>query len=216
VYRHGIKAGQEEWEWQQKDTLVWSHTNTEAEALGQIKDDALNREVVPVIQDISVFRPGNTEEVEPAATQALLAEQQWDQDDRLPNNQPQLPSLETVMEEAGKQAERVAEIAAELGEYASLQAPLPYVNAEAALAESFRQQLATGSKTINLSQRYATDDQALAQQRHEKALENLMPLIREAAALEGYTVQRGTAIADDLLQREVPAISQRQNQSVGL
>jgi hypothetical protein len=67
-----------------------------------------------------------------------------------------------------------------------------------------------------LSQRYATDDQALAQQRHEKALENLMPLIREAAALEGYTVQRGTAIADDLLQREVPAISQRQNQSVGL
>lgn len=111
--------------------------------------------------------------------------------------------------------ERVAEIAAELGEYASQQAPLPYVNAEAAIAESFRQQLASGSRNINLSQRYATEDQALAQERHERALENLMPLIRETAGLEGYIVQRGAAIAEGLVQREVPAISQRHGQSVG-
>jgi hypothetical protein len=110
--------------------------------------------------------------------------------------------------------ERVAEIASELGEYASQQAPLPYVNAEAAIAESFRQQLASGSKNINLSQRYATEDQALAQERHERALENLMPLIRETAGLEGYSVQRGAAIAEGLVQREVPAISQRHGQSV--
>jgi hypothetical protein len=110
--------------------------------------------------------------------------------------------------------ERVAEIAAELGEYASQQAPLPYVNAEAAIAESFRQQLASGSQNINLSQRYATEDQALAQERHERALENLMPLIRETAGLEGYSVQRGAAIAEGLVQREVPAISQRHGQSV--
>ena len=111
--------------------------------------------------------------------------------------------------------ERVAEIASELGEYASQQAPLPYVNAEAAIAESFRQQLASGSRNINLSQRYATEDQALAQERHERALENLMPLIRETAGLEGYIVQRGAAIAEGLVQREVPAISQRHGQSVG-
>jgi len=111
--------------------------------------------------------------------------------------------------------ERVAEIASELGEYASQQAPLPYVNAEAAIAESFRQQLASGSRNINLSQRYATEDQALAQERHERALENLMPLIRETAGLEGYSVQRGAAIAEGLVQREVPAISQRHGQSVG-
>jgi hypothetical protein len=110
--------------------------------------------------------------------------------------------------------ERVTEIAAELGEYASQQAPLPYVNAEAAIAESFRQQLASGSKKINLSQRYATEDQALAQERHEQALENLMPLIRETAGLEGYIVLRGAAIAEGLVQREVPAISQRHGQSV--
>ena len=111
--------------------------------------------------------------------------------------------------------ERVAEIAAELGEYASQQAPLPYVNAEAAIAESFRQQLASGSRNINLSQRYATEDQALAQERHKRALENLMPLICETAGLEGYSVQRGAAIAEGLVQREVPAISQRHGQSVG-
>lgn len=110
--------------------------------------------------------------------------------------------------------ERVAEIASELGEYASQQAPLPYVNAEAAIAESFRQQLASGSRNINLSQRYATEDQALAQERHERALENLMPLIRETAGLEGYIVQRGAAIAEGLVQREVPAISQRHGHSV--
>jgi hypothetical protein len=108
----------------------------------------------------------------------------------------------------------VAEIAAELSDYASHQTPLPYVNAEAAIATNFLQQLTNGSKTIDLSQRYATDDPMLAQERHEKALENLRPLIREASRLDGYTVQRGTAIANGLVEREVPAISQRQGQSV--
>ena len=42
-----------------------------------------------------------------------------------------------------------------------------------------------------------------------------MPLIRETAGLEGYIVQRGAAIAEGLVQREVPAISQRHGQSVG-
>ena len=109
----------------------------------------------------------------------------------------------------------VAEIASELRDYASEQAPLPYINAEAAIAESFRQQLLNGAKTIDLSQRYGTDDQTLAQQRHEKALENLRPLIEQTAALDGYAVQRGTAIAEGLVQREVPAIAQRHGQSMG-
>jgi hypothetical protein len=108
----------------------------------------------------------------------------------------------------------VAEIAAELTDYASHQTPLPYVNAEAAIATNFLQQLTSGSKTIDLSQRYATDDPTLAQERHEKALENLRPLIREASRLDGFTVQRGTAIANGLIESEVLAISQRQGQSV--
>jgi hypothetical protein len=108
----------------------------------------------------------------------------------------------------------VAEIASELGDYASHQTPLPYVNAEAAIATNFLRQLTSGRKTIDLSQRYATDDPTLAQERHEKALENLQPLIREASRLDGYTVQRGTAIANGLVERDVPAISQRQGQSV--
>jgi len=112
--------------------------------------------------------------------------------------------------------ERVAEIASELGEYASQQAPLPYVNAEAAIAESFRQQLSSGSKIINLSQRYATDDQTAAQARHEKALENLKPLIEQTSQLAGYKVERGTAIAEGLNQREVPAISQQYSYSMGV
>jgi len=112
--------------------------------------------------------------------------------------------------------ERVAEIASELQEYASLQAPLPYVNAEAAIAESFRQQLTSGSKTINLSQRYATDDQAAAQARHEIALQNLQPLMEQTAQLAGYKVDRGAAIAEGLKQREVPAIVQQQRYSMSL
>jgi hypothetical protein len=110
----------------------------------------------------------------------------------------------------------VAEIASELGEYASQQAPLPYIPAEAAIAESFRQQLSSGSKIINLSQRYATDDQTAAQERHEKALENLKPLIEQTSQLAGYKVERGTAIAEGLNQREVPAISQQYSYSMGV
>jgi hypothetical protein len=111
---------------------------------------------------------------------------------------------------------RVAEIASELGEYASQQAPLPYIPAEAAIAESFRQQLSSGSKIINLSQRYATDDQTAAQARHEKALENLKPLIDQTAQLAGYKVERGAAIAEGLNQREVPAIVQHQRYSMSV
>jgi hypothetical protein len=109
----------------------------------------------------------------------------------------------------------VMQIASELGQYAALQAPLPYVNAEAAIAQNFLTQLTSGRKTIDLSQRYATDDQSAAQARHEKALENLRPLIREAARMEGYKVVRGAAIADGLRQSEVLALRHGQKHSPG-
>ena len=108
----------------------------------------------------------------------------------------------------------VMQIASGLSEYAAQQAPLPYVNAEAAIAQNFLAQLTSGRKTIDLSQRYATDDQSLAQARHEKALENLRPLIRETARMDGYKVLRGAAIADGLTQREVLAVRHEQKQSV--
>jgi hypothetical protein len=106
------------------------------------------------------------------------------------------------------------QIASELGEYAAQQAPLPYVNAEAAIAQNFRAQITSGRKTIDLSQRYATDDQSAAQARHERALDNLRPLIRETARMAGYKVMRGAAIADGLRQREVLALRQERKQSV--
>jgi hypothetical protein len=107
------------------------------------------------------------------------------------------------------------QIASELGRYAALQAPLSYVNTEAAIAQSFLALLTSGRKTIDLSQRYATDDQSAAQQRHEKALENLRPLIRETARIGGYKVMRGAALADGLKHREVLALRHEHQQSLG-
>lgn len=107
------------------------------------------------------------------------------------------------------------QIASGLCEYAAQQAPLPYVNAEAAIAQNFLAQITSGRRTIDLTQRYATDDQKAAQERHEKALANLRPLIRETARMEGYRVMRGAAIADGLRQREVLALRQDQKQSLG-
>jgi hypothetical protein len=115
---------------------------------------------------------------------------------------------------ANGQAQQVAAIAYELADYASDQAALTYTNAEAAIAENFIRQLAAGAKTIDLTQEYATDDQTAAQERHEKALENLQELITEAAQLPGYKVAAGHAIAEGLGEREVLAISHRQSQSM--
>jgi hypothetical protein len=58
---------------------------------------------------------------------------------------------------------------------------LLYVNAEAAMAENFLRQFTAGGKTIDLSQRYATDDETATQKRHERAVQNLQPLIYETA-----------------------------------
>jgi hypothetical protein len=108
----------------------------------------------------------------------------------------------------------VAAIAYELADYATDQAALSFTNAEAAIAENFIRQLAAGAKTIDLTQEYATGDQTAARERHEKALENLQVLITETAQLPGYKVAAGHAIAEGLGQREVPAISHRQRQSM--
>lgn len=54
---------------------------------------------------------------------------------------------------------------------------------------------------INLSQRYDTADQTVASQRHEKAIQNLEPLIQEAEEL-GYSINRGNAITGRLQQAE--------------
>lgn len=115
---------------------------------------------------------------------------------------------------ANGQAQQVAAIAYELADYAAEQAPLTYTNAEAAIAENFIRQLATGAKTIDLTQEYATDNQTAARERHEKALENLQVLIAETAQLPGYKVAAGHAIAEGLGEREVLAISHRQSQSM--
>lgn len=50
---------------------------------------------------------------------------------------------------------------------------------------------------IDLSQRYQTEDHAVAQARHERAIERLKPLIDKATRL-GYSVNQGEAVAAGL------------------
>jgi hypothetical protein len=102
----------------------------------------------------------------------------------------------------------------ELTGYANKQEALPYVQAESHMAQSMAQQIASGSKSIDLSQRYATGDQSAAKERHEKAVQNLMPLLREAAR-NGYTITYGQAIAQGFRQKEVLAISNGYGMSQG-
>jgi hypothetical protein len=70
----------------------------------------------------------------------------------------------------------------------------PYLRAETAIALNLANQLEAGAKTIDLSQRYATDDPVAAQARHQKALENLAPVLREAEK-QTDRLQHGQALA---------------------
>lgn len=69
-----------------------------------------------------------------------------------------------------------------------------YVSAEAAISTNLANQIEAGVKTIDLSQHYATDDPAKAQERHQKALENLAPVLREAEK-QGQALSYGQGIA---------------------
>ncbi len=81
----------------------------------------------------------------------------------------------------------------------------PYLRAETAIALNLANQLEAGAKTIDLSQRYATDDPAAAQARHERALENLAPVLREAEK-QTDRLQHGQALAHG--KGEVLAVQQ--------
>jgi hypothetical protein len=104
-----------------------------------------------------------------------------------------------------------AEVMEKLKGYAEDQSGFSYVNAEAQLARSFAKQLAnqmaTGEASIDLTQRYATDDPGRAHQRHNLALENIAPLIQEARAT-GVKVDTGRAIAEGMRHSEVLAVSE--------
>ncbi len=80
-----------------------------------------------------------------------------------------------------------------------------YVSAEAAIAANLANQLEAGATKIDLSQRYATDDQAKAQARHEAALQNLAPVLREAEK-QTEKLSHGQAIAHG--RGEVLAVQQ--------
>ena len=97
-------------------------------------------------------------------------------------------------------------LVSELNEYVVAQGPLPYAQAESEMARTLARHIMGGAKEINLSQHYATDDSAVASDRHQKALHNLMPLIRDAAR-HGYQIEFGQAATQSIKQREVLAIS---------
>jgi predicted RNA polymerase sigma factor len=87
----------------------------------------------------------------------------------------------------------ITDLAAELAENAedySREITHSYVVAEAAMAQRMASQLRSGSRTLDLSVTYATSSETAAQARHGKALENLKPLIDEAARY-GYKVNSG-------------------------
>jgi hypothetical protein len=97
-------------------------------------------------------------------------------------------------------------LVSELNEYVVAQGPLPYTQAESEMARTLARQIMGGSKEIDLSQHYATDDSAVAAERHQQALYNLMPLIRDAAR-NGYQIEFGQAATQSIKQKEVLAIS---------
>ncbi len=119
-------------------------------------------------------------------------EQQTQRVKESPATQKQGHSREDLVRQlrayAGKQIEAQKRIEAQkTGGY-------KYQQAEAAIALNLANQLEAGAKTIDLSQRYATDDPAAAQARHQRALENLAPVLREAEK-QTEKLSHGQAIA---------------------
>ena len=92
--------------------------------------------------------------------------------------------------------------------YASQQDHLALVNPEKAMALNLARQIETGlesgNKTVDLSQVY--DNPAKAEERHQQAIANIMPLIRQAEA-SGFTVNRGKAEAQQISHTETFAVS---------
>jgi hypothetical protein len=82
-----------------------------------------------------------------------------------------------------------------------------YGKAETLISQNIARQIREGATTINLSQAYATNDQALASRRHERALEILAPAIEEARKA-GFNFEAGNAIAVQQKVQEVIAIRQ--------
>ena len=80
-----------------------------------------------------------------------------------------------------------------------------YISAEAAIAANLANQLEAGAKRIDLSQHYATDDPAAAQERHDKALQILAPVLREAEK-QTESLSYGQALAHG--KGEVLAVQQ--------
>ena len=80
-----------------------------------------------------------------------------------------------------------------------------YISAEAAIAANLANQLEAGAKKIDLSQHYATDDPAKAQDRHDAALRTLAPVLREAEK-QTESLSYGHALAHG--RGEVLAIQQ--------
>ncbi len=99
-----------------------------------------------------------------------------------------------------------ADLIRELREFSKQSAGLRYVPAEAAIAANLANQLESGAKTIDLSQRYATSDTNAAEKRHQKALKNLEPALREVAK-QGQAIQPGQAIAHGVRNQEVLAVN---------
>ena len=82
-----------------------------------------------------------------------------------------------------------------------------YGKAEALISRNIARQIREGATTIDLSQAYATNDQAMANRRHERALETLAPAIEEARKA-GFNFEAGNAIAVQQKIQEVIAIRQ--------
>jgi hypothetical protein len=88
-------------------------------------------------------------------------------------------------------SETALELAADLDDYRK-EIGRSYVVAEVAMAQRFADQLRSGERRVDLSVTYATHSEMSARLRHEKALENLQPMIDEARA-NGIFVHPGHA-----------------------
>jgi hypothetical protein len=81
----------------------------------------------------------------------------------------------------------------------------PLVRAETQIARNVAAQMKDGATHIDLSEHYATGDQATADARHQRALARMAPLLRQAER-NGYEFEAGKAIAHDFRPKEVLAI----------
>lgn len=88
-------------------------------------------------------------------------------------------------------SETAVELAAQLDDYRK-EIGRSYVVAEVTMAQRFADQLRGGERRVDLSVTYATHSDMSARLRHEKALENLNPMIDEARA-NGIFVNPGQA-----------------------